>query len=157
MIIIAYDAVITQFRWNLRQFPGGFLRLLDDLVENLGLSRNLLAARLKDLVANGIIEHEKPDVGRAHYTLTVAGLELVPILVALTAWGDKWAVSADGPPVIFNHSSCGKAFTPIIACSSCSNPVSHVDIQATIGPGGKQALGTRLIGQRLLKASRHSV
>ena len=58
----------------------------DDLVEDLGLSRNLLASRLKDLIANGIITHEKPSVGRAHYLLTPAGFELVPILVALTAW-----------------------------------------------------------------------
>ena len=34
----------------------------DELVEDLGISRNLLTRRLKSLVANGIIEQ----IGRAH-------------------------------------------------------------------------------------------
>ena len=123
----------------------------DDLVEDLGLSRNLLASRLKDLIANGIITHEKPSVGRAHYLLTPAGFELVPILVALTAWGDKWAKTDDGAPIVFSHKTCGKPFTPVIACSNCDEPISHADIDVSAGPGGKLAPGTQLIARRLRK------
>src|SRR5215212_9253408 len=66
------------------------LNKFDEMVEDLGISRNLLAARLAALEDKGVIERrqyqERPP--RFKYALTRSGSELIPILMALTAWGD---------------------------------------------------------------------
>src|ERR1700704_2198230 len=63
----------------------------DELVEDLGISRNLLTRRLKSLVASGIIERVAYQTSPARYAyrLTEAGRDLVPAILALTAWGDR--------------------------------------------------------------------
>ncbi len=93
----------------------------DALVEDLGLSRNLLTTRLKSLERHGIISRrayqQKPV--RHEYVLTEAGRDLVPILLALTAWGDRWAPPPEGAPLKFRHKGCGEIFEARITCSSC--------------------------------------
>src|SRR5262252_9248412 len=77
----------------------------DDLVTDLGISRNLLSTRLAELVAQGVVERQRYSdrPPRDHYRLTRSGRELVPIFAALTAWGDRWATPPFGPPVLFRH------------------------------------------------------
>ena len=86
----------------------------DELVEDLGISRNLLTSRLKALEARGIISRrvysKKPL--RHDYFLSEAGRDLVPILLALTAWGDRWARPKEGSPMLFVHTTCGARFAP---------------------------------------------
>ena len=60
----------------------------DELIEDLGISRNLLARRLKSLTEKGVVERtayqRRPT--RYEYRLTEAGRDLVPAILALTAW-----------------------------------------------------------------------
>ena len=65
----------------------------DDLVEDLGISRNLLTRRLNALSKNGIVERHayQRRPFRYEYRLSEAGRDLVPAILALTAWGDRWA------------------------------------------------------------------
>jgi DNA-binding HxlR family transcriptional regulator len=51
-----------------------------------GLSRTLLAQRLRMLDGHGIVER----LGRGGYRLTPAGIALDPVLQALGSWGEKW-------------------------------------------------------------------
>src|ERR1700748_1396116 len=53
---------------------------------------------------DAIARHTGAPPRRYEYELTDAGRELRPVLTALRAWGDKWAV--DAPPAAFTH-SCG--------------------------------------------------
>jgi len=56
------------------------------------MSRNLLTARLKKLVASGILKR-KPitEEGRRHeYVLTEMGEDLLTTIIALRQWGDRW-------------------------------------------------------------------
>lgn len=63
----------------------------NDLARGLpGLSRTLLARRLRQLEVAGIVRKEGTD-----YRLTPAGLELEPIVFGLGEWGARWAF---GPP-----------------------------------------------------------
>ena len=61
--------------------------------EGTGAPRDRLAARLKLLVEAGVLRRERycdaPE--RYEYHLTEAGQELVPVLQALRAWGERWA------------------------------------------------------------------
>ncbi|MEU9831787.1 helix-turn-helix domain-containing protein [Streptosporangium sp. NPDC048047] len=126
------------------------LHRFDDIAENLGISRNLLTRRLETLVAGGIVERrayqKRPP--RHEYHLTEAGLELVPVLMALMAWGDKWVTPAGGPPVRLVHHECGAEFTPRVCCSECGKPATTADVTALPGPGAASGPGTRVLARR---------
>jgi DNA-binding HxlR family transcriptional regulator len=123
----------------------------DELIEDLGISRNLLTRRLKSLVANGIIEriaYQEHPV-RYTYRLTEAGRDLVPAILALTAWGDRWARPKEGSPILFKHKTCGYRFTPQVTCSKCGKPIDARTVSAIPGPGGALKPGTMLVAKRL--------
>src|SRR5215207_925502 len=59
--------------------------------KRLGVATNILARRLEDFVDAGLMEHRPGAAGQqAEYVLTRKGLELKPVIIALTEWGDKW-------------------------------------------------------------------
>ncbi len=123
----------------------------DALATDLEISRNLLSTRLNALVEDGIIERRRyrEHPPRDEYTLTEAGRDLVPVLMALTAWGDRWVVPANGPPVQFRHHDCGEIFEPQVTCSHCAEPVTAEHVDVLPGPGGRAGPGTRLMAQAL--------
>ena len=56
-----------------------------------GIASNILADRLKKLVAAGLLTREDAGRGkRARYSLTEAGIQTLPILFALGNWGLDW-------------------------------------------------------------------
>lgn len=59
---------------------------------SLGAAKNILSARLKALVAEGILKIEPAADGSAYqdYVLTEKGLALQPVLVALGQWGSEY-------------------------------------------------------------------
>ena len=124
------------------------LNRFDDLAADLGISRNMLTTRLGSLVENGIVERvrysERPP--RDRYVLTQAGRELVPVLTALTAWGDRWATPPGGPAAIHHHVRCGHHFTPTVTCSECGAPVTTEELEVLPGPGARRGPGTALRG-----------
>ncbi|MCO6010991.1 helix-turn-helix transcriptional regulator [Actinoallomurus purpureus] len=100
-----------------------------EIVRNTGAPRDRLAARLKSLVAAGVLEQrqyqEHPP--RYDYHLTQAGRELVPVLSALRAWGDKWAVK--DPPLSVTHH--GHPVRPRVICETCGRPVREDEVERT--------------------------
>ena len=53
-----------------------------------GIASNILSSRLKRLVAEGLLTQEKARRGqRAAYSLTEAGIQTLPVLVAMGNWG----------------------------------------------------------------------
>lgn len=128
----------------------------DELVEDLGISRNLLARRLDWLVANGIIERrayqQRPL--RYEYRLTEAGRDLVPAILALTAWGNRWARPKEGTPIVFVHERCGHQFEPQVKCSACGSAINADEVKALPGPGGAAKVGTRVVARRLRASMR---
>jgi DNA-binding HxlR family transcriptional regulator len=89
-------------RWSLlvvREVDLGSHRF-SEIQRGTGAPRDRLAARLKALVESGILHRERysdtPE--RFDYHLTDAGRELVAVLRALYAWGERWACTP-GPGV----------------------------------------------------------
>ena len=123
----------------------------DDLAEDLGISRNLLTRRLKALVENGIAERmayrQRPV--RYEYRLTEAGRGLVPVLIALTAWGDRWARTKAGKPILFVHADCGKRIHAEVTCSACGEALNAENVKAIPGPGGAAKAGTKVVARKL--------
>ncbi|WOX14973.1 winged helix-turn-helix transcriptional regulator [Streptomyces sp. N50] len=96
---IARAAVVLGDWWNvliLREIARGHVRF-DALAAEIGLSRNVLTERLGRLVAQGVLRrslYQRRPV-RYEYVPTDAGLALLPLLVAMQDWGDRW-VLGDG-------------------------------------------------------------
>ena len=56
-----------------------------------GISRTLLAYRLRDLEAAGVVERSGAPRGRdSRYVLTRAGHDLQSVMLALGTWGERW-------------------------------------------------------------------
>lgn len=127
------------------------VKRFDELVEDLGISRNLLTRRLKTLVANGIVERTAYQLhpARYEYRLTEAGRDLVPALLALTEWGDRWAGPSEGRPMLFVHKNCGHQFRPQVTCSACGEAISADAVVAVPGPGGAAKPGTMVLARLL--------
>src|SRR4029453_3360076 len=82
----------------------------DDLRRDLGISRKVLSERLERLVDQGVLERraysQRPP--RYEYLLTQKGRELVDVLLAMMAWGDRWTAGSAGPPLLLRHDACGE-------------------------------------------------
>jgi DNA-binding HxlR family transcriptional regulator len=119
----------------------------EELAVDLGISRNLLASRLDGLVEHGVVEREQysDHPPRHRYVLTDAGNDLVPIIAALTAWGDRWVPPPGGPPLRFRHRECAHRCTPVVSCSHCGEAITADELDVLPGTGGRVAPGTRLV------------
>jgi DNA-binding HxlR family transcriptional regulator len=127
----------------------------DELVEDLGISRNLLTRRLTSLREKGVIEriaYQRRPM-RYEYRLTEAGRDLVPAILALTAWGDRWARPKEGSPILFVHNVCGRQFEALVTCSVCGKAITAGTVKAIPGPGGAAKPGTKILARRLRSAN----
>ena len=87
--------------WALLIIRDAFMgvRRFKDFEKSLRIAKNTLTTRLNSLVDGGILERVPDPQGSQYleYQLTEKGLALFPVIVALSQWGDKWAVHEDGP------------------------------------------------------------
>jgi DNA-binding HxlR family transcriptional regulator len=92
----------------------------DDFAERVGISEPVTAARLRELVAHGLLEREtyrEPGQrARQQYRLTPKGAELLPTLVALMQWGDRWLDDAGGR-LELRHRDCGGRIGVQLRCA----------------------------------------
>lgn len=103
----------------------------------MGVSRKVLAERLQRLVGEGVLARhaysERPP--RHEYALTEKGEELTEVLMAMTAWGDRWMLTEGGPPVLLRHRACGELTRAEVRCASCREPLHGPDVDVLPGPG----------------------
>ena len=128
----------------------------DDIAEDLGISRKVLAARLTRLVAEGVLTRERYQERppREHYRATEKGAELYPVLLALMDWGDRWYAGAAGPPALVHHHDCGRDTTPVTVCAQCGEPLTAANTTQLPGPGGRIGPGTRVLAPLLAARGR---
>jgi DNA-binding HxlR family transcriptional regulator len=91
----------------------------DEFAERVGISDAVAAARLRELVAEGLLAREpyrEPGQRTRHeYRLTEKGADLFPVLVALMQWGDRW--ENDGGRVELRHRDCGARIGVEVRCA----------------------------------------
>jgi DNA-binding HxlR family transcriptional regulator len=125
--------IIRDVTWGPRRF--------DEIQRDLGISRKVLAERLRWLTAQNIVEQrqysERPV--RYEYWLTDKGAELSDALLAIIAWGDRWTASDAGPPITFRHQACGHVTHAEVRCSACGELLHATETDAEIGPGHSAA------------------
>ncbi|MFI6047460.1 winged helix-turn-helix transcriptional regulator [Nocardia sp. NPDC051321] len=125
-------------RWSILVIAEAFfgVRRFSDFARNIGITnRNLLTSRLRMLIDAGIFARTDEGGGRVDYHLTAAGRELYPIIIAMSAWGDRHLADPDGPPLILEHRSCGHPITPLTVCARCRAEIDPRDVEPQPGPG----------------------
>ena len=107
------------------------VRRYGQMQRNLGIARNVLAERLRKLVADGMLERVRyrTDPDWYEYRLTDRALDLYPVIVGLMRWADRHLSDGSGDPALeLVHRSCGHPAEPYLACSHCHEPLSARDI-----------------------------
>jgi DNA-binding HxlR family transcriptional regulator len=140
---VARTIAVIGDRWSLLILRECFLRKrrFEAFQSSLGITRHLLAARLKKLVQFGVLRRipyqESPK--RYEYILTQKGLDLYPIMMSIVHWGNIHMVDARGRPFLHEHKKCGKLFDPVMVCSECGEPIEAKGVHVHPGPGARKA------------------
>ena len=83
-------------RWSFMILRAAFNGIyhFEDFLEAMGIARNILANRLARLVAEGIMQREPcaHDRRKVEYRLTEKGVDLLPAMLALRQWGEKYGL-----------------------------------------------------------------
>jgi DNA-binding HxlR family transcriptional regulator len=119
-------------RWSLLIVRDAFygVRRFDDFRADLGIARNVLTDRLNTLVEQGVLERrqyeERPP--RFEYLLTEKGKDLLPVILTMLRWGDRW--EGDGePPVTLMHKTCAHRTEPVVVCDHCGEQLRWREIR----------------------------
>jgi DNA-binding HxlR family transcriptional regulator len=136
---LARTLAVIGDKWTLLVLRDCFLgiRRFDEFEKRLGITRHLLASRLKKLVEHGVltkVAYQQRPV-REEYRLTEKGLDLHPAILALVSWGDRHMQDERGAPVLHVHKACGQVMRPITVCSECGEPVGARDVRVIAGAG----------------------
>ena len=110
-------------RWSFLILRGAFngLRHFEEFQSTLGIARNILSSRLAKLVEHDILERQPDPADRRKivYRLTPKGQALLPVLVALRQWGDRWV--------------CGVPSNPVLVDRVHRQPIQPVSVRAADG------------------------
>ena len=115
-------------KWSFMILRAAFnhVRHFEEFLDELGIARNILSNRLSRLVDHGILnrEHCADDRRRIEYRLTDKGHDLLPAMLALRQWGEKWELGTPSNPVLCDdrdgrpiariaiHSADGRVLAP---------------------------------------------
>ena len=120
-----------------------FRQMIGSLAPRGELEETLLTERLNTLVESGVMRrvpyHEPGQRKRHEYRLTEKGLELLPAVVALMHWGDRWEADPAGPPVEITHRDCGHPVELVLQCSHDHTTLGARDTLPRPGPGARPA------------------
>ena len=102
----------------------------DEIQKELSISTNILADRLKWLLANELLEKQKCSdrPARYEYRLTPISRDIYPIALQLMLWADKWLNESNAPPVIVTH-ECGHQLGAPVTCSNCKERLRAHDVR----------------------------
>jgi DNA-binding HxlR family transcriptional regulator len=110
-------------RWSFLILRAAFngLHHFEEFQSTLGIARNILANRLGRLVDHGILSREAmaDDRRKIEYRLTQKGAELLPAMLALRQWGEKW--------------ESGVPSTPLLVDERDHQPICKIEIRAHDG------------------------
>ena len=92
---LASTVAVIGDRWRLLILRDCFLRVrrFEEFQSSLGITRHVLAQRLKKLVRFGVLRRTpyQQSPKRCVYILTQKGLDLYPIIMSIVHWGNIFA------------------------------------------------------------------
>lgn len=94
-------------RWAFMILRASFngLHHFEEFLTELGIARNILSNRLAKLVEHGILDRQPcaEDRRRIEYRLTEKGFDLLPAMLALRQWGQKYGAEMTENPVLVDE------------------------------------------------------
>ncbi|MBA3677856.1 MAG: helix-turn-helix transcriptional regulator [Sphingosinicella sp.] len=136
--IVAALEVIGE-RWSFLIVRGAFngLSHFEEFQSTLGIARNILSNRLAGLVEHEILEREPDatDRRKVAYKLTDKGRELLPVLISLRQWGERWVSSEPSNPVLVDRQNL-QPIAPMAVRSADGRPLSLGDLEWIDRPDG---------------------
>ena len=94
-------------RWSFMILRASFngLKHFEEFLSELGIARNILSNRLAQLVENGILKRGPcaDDRRKIEYRLTEKGFDLLPAMVALRQWGQRYGTEMQENPVLVDE------------------------------------------------------
>ncbi|RLQ20175.1 transcriptional regulator [Seongchinamella sediminis] len=108
----------------------------DAIRKVLGISSNVLSARLKTLLSLDLLQVQGDDRdGRlVSYHLTEKGRGIFPMILALMQWGDHWMAGSTGPADLLLHDGCGHILEHRVQCAHCRERLRLEDVSFTSPP-----------------------
>src|SRR6516225_9567099 len=111
----------------------------DEFQSGLGIAPNMLTRRLSALVAAGLLERrrysERPP--RYEYILTEKGRDFRPVLIAMTAWGNKH-FAPEGASVLLVDKKTQRAADPVLVDRRSGRPLNERDFVFAAGPAANE-------------------
>jgi DNA-binding HxlR family transcriptional regulator len=119
-------------RWSLLILRDALFRnftRFSQFQKSLGIATNILTKRLEGFVGAGLMERRQPGASgeQVEYLLTPMGVELKPVIIALTEWGDKWVHPG---PVVFQNQPDGHPVELQLRRVGDDTPVALADVVA---------------------------
>jgi DNA-binding HxlR family transcriptional regulator len=114
----------------------------DEFARRVGITEAVAATRLKELTDHGLLERrpyqEPGQRTRSEYVLTEKGRDLLPVALALMAWGDKHLTGDRGGPLVMRHTTCGSEVAVDVRCSE-GHPVALDELGVHVAPRTSRA------------------
>jgi len=108
----------------------------NQFLDELGISRNILSARLNHLVSEGLLE-KRPATETSHteYALTDAGRALRTVILSLVHWGDEFRPNPNGQRLNFVDAESGNEIRKMGIYTQDGDEVKPGKIKVVPGPG----------------------
>ena len=140
---LARTVAVIGDRWSLLILRECFLRIrrFEEFQSSLGITRHLLAERLKKLVRFGVLRRVpyQDSPKRYEYILTQKGLDLYPIIISIVHWATStWLIHVAGRWCISTRAA-ERCSTPVMICSECGEPLKAKAVHVHPGPGARQS------------------
>jgi DNA-binding HxlR family transcriptional regulator len=116
-------------------------RRFQDFEERLAIPPNTLARRLKRLCERGLLEPRRytEHPPRDEYALTDKSRDLLPVLLSLAAWGNRW-LAPEGAALLPVDPSSGRPLEPLLVDRKTLRPLRYGGVALKAGPGAPAAL-----------------
>ena len=116
-------------RWTMLVLRDCFLgvRRFEQMQERLGITRHVLAERLRKLESDGVLRREAYQERplRHEYRLTDKGKALYPVLVTLTAWAEEHVPPEKKSSMTLLSRDTGEVLEPVLTDAKTGQRITH--------------------------------
>ena len=112
------------------------IRRFDDMQSRLGITRHVLADRLRKQETSGVLRREKyqdrPE--RFEYRLTERGKALYPVLISLIAWAEDNVPAPGTSSLRLVSRETGEEIAPVLTDARTGQRITHRDVRPVTRP-----------------------
>jgi DNA-binding HxlR family transcriptional regulator len=133
--------------WSIMILRDAFhgLTRFDQFQKSLGIAPNMLTKRLDALVEAGVLARRRyqDHPPRDEYVLTPRGRDFLPVLIALTDWGNRH-FAPEGASSLLVDAETGVPAEPLMVDAPTGRPLATAAFKFAPGPAADDAVRRRL-------------